>query len=128
MNTVDYKHGLKICVGLLEIMIRNWNELETYEHDEWDLFSIENEKFRVADGLCGNVFFKGLGKFRNFETFVKQWKEFLGEDHTTNSYWLDGKDEYQTKNLYTNMKRLHCAIFIKNKMLDEIIKLNKKGV
>ena len=115
----------KAIIDALTVIINNWDQLELPDIKVAD---INNIKTFVNIGICGlvsKILHSNGHEIGLYILYIygNQWREeFYGTtEEGLQSYWVDDLVEFATtENHFTNIKRLHACIWIRNKLIDTI--------
>lgn len=112
----------RVTIERLTHMINNWDDLANYKVVKVDpehkhsAYSFATYQF----GLCTNAI---IMPCPHLKQIILDWRELQGlttkSEGLLTPYWLGGKVEFNScNNLYKNLKRLHAAIYIRNRLID----------
>lgn len=137
MSPIQYRcyvQPIEQCLELLTDLIQNWHEV--MHHNEHGRVHTDHCEHSTQVGICSNTCFldvprtlrdiitnKWVTTHGNPELFASH-RELLnfpvGGDREYNLGWGEAA---RTKNKYKNMNRLSYAIYVRNQLVTELIKL-----
>lgn len=124
---LNRKQHLNELIKLITFIINNWYDIENFDDIEIEYKSeLFQKTIMPGIGLCENfripysIYTLYDLELKNcFDSWIKKYGFINPDGQPCKSCWIDGWKEYQTRvNMFTNHKRLHAAIYIRNKLLD----------